>query len=328
MSWSGDSRIISYSYQSGRPDRDICIGLMPAAGGARTTERCGWGTDDGQWADGLDASTVSPARTLLFVRHRAAIVEPGFRTAELFSYPLTDQSAQPVRIAELGRIPAGAARRWDTFIDPVWLDDGSLLVLGAHWVRRPGCAGPCPADMPRYNGPDTLTIGVELARISGLDAGRMDVTSITAMPGLLSLALDRSKGQLLLVRQYHDPEDDSFYESFADTIFTMPVGGGAAAPLAGTPRDEGPPLERFHSVAAAAGRTFVARSWYNSATPPLLRSGLVSDIAELMPDGTLTARWPAPGVRWRRITAAPDGSALLAEAFTGISTDIYRIPLR
>jgi hypothetical protein len=329
--WSENSRYFTYSYESGRSDRDVCIGVMNGGGGSRTIERCGWGADDALWADGLDGSTISPGGNLLFVRHRSLPFEAGYRTAELYSVPMNRAASTPTKIADLGRIPPRGARRWDTFLNPTWLPDGSLLVLGAHSIRRPSCVDPCPFDRFRFNGPDTLTLGVELARISGLDNGQMQVTSLAAVPGLLSLARDGSNGQILVVRQYHDPTDDSFYESFADTVFTVATNGGAFTPIAGTPREGAPPLERFHAVAAAGGRVFIARSWYSSATPPLQPSGLSSDIAELLPDGSLTSRWAAPGgggTRWKRIAAAPDGSAILAELETGTTSDIYLIPLR
>ncbi len=328
MSWSPDSRLISYSYQSGRPDRDVCLGVLPANGGQRTVERCGWGVDDARWTDGLNVSTISPGGNLVFVRHLSAPMEQGFRTAELFIQPLKRSGEQPVKIADLGRIPTGAQGRWDTFIDPVWLDDGSMLVLGAHSIRRNSCVDGCPFDRPRYNGPDTIALGVELARLSGLDAGRMDVSSVVAAPGLLSLALDRQKGSVLLLRQYHDQDDDVFYESLADTLFTLPTGGGALVPMLGTPRDDGPYLERFHSVAVAGDRIFLSRSFYSSSSRGPRPEDLGSDIAELLPDGSLVNRWTAAGGRWGRISAAPDGSALLAELLGVTISDIYLIPLR
>lgn len=325
-SWSRDGSAITYSYESGRADGDVFIGVLPAGGGQQSRSRCGWGEDDANWVDGSGTSALASDGRLLFVRHRSVRSDPGDRSADLF---VSAPGSVPVRLLQLGRIPPNAVARWDDILDMTWLDDETMLVVGAHRTRIPSCTDICPRDAVRYNGPDTARIGQEIARLSGLGGNQPVLSSVVARNGILAIALDRDRNELLVLQQFHDPADDVFFEPLADTIYRMPVGGGPLTPVVGTANSGSPELMRYHSVAVAGGRIFISRSWYDGSPPAPRADMMGSDIAELLPDGRMqSAQVMGPGRRWGRITASPDGRSLVAELATGSSHDLYLIPLQ
>jgi hypothetical protein len=123
-----------------------------------------------------------------------------------------------------------------------------------------------------------------------------------------------------------------FHESLADTVFALPLAGGAPVPVYGTLGGDGAPLERLHGIASGGGRVFISRSWRGPGigAVQIIVPGteMFSDISEILPDGTLRTIAPAISWRWGRIRLSPDGRHLVAEAVERTTSDIYLLDLQ
>ena len=305
---------IVYRFQRDTPDGDRCLGVLPAGGGTRTTVICSPLLDEAGFADGFGSAALRGDGTIAFTAHRGRI--GFFATPSSSGLWVTDAgAASGMRLVmPLNAVPPGASGRWDDLLVSTWLPDGALLAVAATRELigdcKPGRTA-CPLDIARYAGFDTLRLGTELARI---DVETGVVTSLAQVPGAIAASADHDGSRVVLVVQRSAP-DDPWREPLTDTVLSVPMAGGDPVPLTGWPRTDRPASEHLHGVAAGAGRVFVSRSWRpGSWNPGSYSLDLRSDIAEVMPDGSVVPRFDAVGWRWGALAMSPDGRWLLAES--------------
>jgi hypothetical protein len=227
-------------------------------------------------------------------------------------------------------------------MDPVWVADNELMVMAVrrHLVNVNACVPPdcgppwlnVPRDADRTPFRDTLSFGVEFARIR-VEGAAVTITSIAPVDEAIAWSHDASAGLLHFVVQRTAPDDwDVYHESVADTLMAMPIAGGVATPIYGTPQvGSDHQLERLHGVASGDGRVFVSRSWRTPDNAPLpwvpRFTPLESDIIEVMPDGALRVIANAVTWRWGKLRMSPDGRYLYAEGLERDGGNLYRIAL-
>ena len=144
---------------------------MPAAGGSIVRQICNRAPAADDSVNAYSAAAATPDGRFAYVRATADIgfgwpLAPRFR--ELVLASLSD----PLRVTVLESFPVSApdGQSFDEAAQVRWLDDQSLVYLGQTVRYLAGCAF-CP--------PDTLTIGVEIAR---LDLGGA-APILTVLPG-------------------------------------------------------------------------------------------------------------------------------------------------
>jgi hypothetical protein len=310
-----------YVYDRRTPDRDRCIGILPGSGGSRVASLCAWEFNEGGTADQLARPALRADGRLLFTRHFGRIIS---LTADSAAVYLTHVDSLPCarKVLALQRFPPGGDAAWDDLLDPVWLDTDQLLVVGARrQVLVPSCCAncTCPRDPERFAGPDTVTVGVHLARLR-LDQPTPQITLLGDATDAIAMAHDASTGDAVLAIQRALP-DDPWHEPNADTIVRIPATGGARTVVYGWPRPDGFYREHLHGVAAGGGRIFASRSYRRGS----LASPVESDLFEVMADGTLRSIAKAPVWRWGAIRLSADGRSLLAEGIDRTTSHIYRV---
>lgn len=336
---SADGAWLTYQFERPSPDRDRCIAIMPAAGGQRQRELCAWQLDEATSADGLANAALRSDGMIAFTMHSGLIGNMTSPDAGLYLAP-ADSLAGATRIMAFPSRPAGAGSVWEDLVDPVWVSNDELLVLAGDrfLANATGACDPLdcngdwvPYDMDRTPLRDTIVVGVELARIR-ITAGAAMVVSTMPVPSSGTWSFDPSNGTAYVVSRHVHPLDDFVLESLADTVYAVNPALGQLTMRYGTSRISGNRShERIHGIASGRGRVFVSRSWRGADAinaPNILPGALLtSDIAELLPDGTLQPLVPAVSWRWGRLRLSPDGHYLYAEAVERIGGDIYRIEI-
>jgi hypothetical protein len=189
-----------------------------------------------------------------------------------------------------------------------------------------------PRDKDRTFPRDTIPLGNELAWISVREGG-ISIDRTLPVPEAITWALDTAAGLVTLVTQATRPDDvEFFHESIADSVWSMPIDGGARQlRYATSAPGSGRLLERIHGVATGFGRLYLSRSWrlpaHVTVGPIPIGTPLQGDIVQVLADGSLRVVAPTLSWRWGRLRLAPDGRSLLAEALDRTSSDIYLIPL-
>lgn len=341
-SLSPDGTLLVYSYERPTADGDRCLGIIPSGGGTRRVEQCAWSLGESDSADGLGAPALRDDGMLAFTVHSGRIGNLTSSSMGLYLDQVDD--GQPAtRVLALGARPAGASSSWSELVDPTWLANGDLMVLGARrmLVNTNGCGeppDPTARDCDRTSLRDTLGIGIEFARLRIEPTGANVIATIPA-PDAIAWSLDATTQQIhYIVQRPRADLADIFHESLADTLYMMPVGGGAPVLRYGTAGGDAGPLERMHGVASGHGRVFISRSWRGPNVGSVITAGdpLFSDISEVLADGSLRTIADRMGRRWGRLRLTPDGRALIAEAIIVTSppgaprrtqTDLYRIEL-
>lgn len=311
-SFSESGQEVVYRFQRDTPDGDHCIAALPAGGGTRLWERCTVDPEDATWAHGLGSPTLRADGLLAFTAHRGRISNLTSAEAALL-LSATDSLTGQQKLMDLIAEPGGGTMRWDDLIAAGWLPTGELLAVGASRLLIPPCGDSCPRDPVRYAGPDTVKLGTELARI---DPQSGQLTSLASTFEAIAAGFDLALGRVVFAVQRALPEPlDYWHEPISDTLYTVSIEGGTPSPIAGWPRADRPPSEHLHGVAAGGGRVFISRSWRRENwTPGTYSLELFSDIAEVMPDGTLVPRVEAVGWRWGNLAMSPDGRWLVAES--------------
>jgi hypothetical protein len=112
-------------------------------------------------------------------------------------------------------------------------------------------------------------------------------------------------------------------------VFAISVSGGAPLFVFGVKLTDLPVMTRIHGIATGGGRVFISRSWRLAPPTGPLQPGtpMGSDIAEVLPDGTLRPIAAKVTQRWGRIRLSPDARLLIAEAVGPDDTDLYLITL-
>ncbi len=178
--WLPDGSGIIYSFlRLDRPDRDRCLGILPADGGRLVRTICHVPVAaDADSTDALWNPAVGPGGVLAYVRAGSAVGSLVPRSVELVVASLADPD--PGRAALSLPFTAPDGRLVGDLTDPVWLDGRTLVVL---------------ADTVTYTGPplpvDTIVSPVEILRIAldgtsatvGVVPGTLNATSVAADTG-------------------------------------------------------------------------------------------------------------------------------------------------
>jgi hypothetical protein len=188
-----------------RPDLDRCLARMPAAGGSIEREICNLTAASGDSVDAYSAAVVSAAGRLAYVRASAPI---GFswplspRRHDLVLATLTD--ARRVTVLESFPVAAPSGHDHDEAAQIRWLSDQALIYL-AQSVKY---VAPC-----QTCGRDTITIGVEIARLDLTGA----VPALSILPGTDSASSFTTVGS-----------DTVYFTVIGDSrVFRLALGSGA-----------------------------------------------------------------------------------------------------
>jgi hypothetical protein len=219
-SWLPDGSGFWYSQERpDRTDRDHCLAVLPAAGGAVTTELC---ERDPAAADSIttfESAAQAADGRLAFVRASTPLSPATLAPRTLELWLATGDGTASIVKALPYTAPGGRIHQGVEWLQ--WLSAGELIYVGQA-VSYPSACGGCP--------PDTVRAGREIAR---LDAGTGAVQVIAGTDSATSAAV---VGNTL----YYSVTDDN-------TVQAMTLPGTAAAPA----HDFGTPPR---DITAAAGR--------------------------------------------------------------------------
>lgn len=331
---SPDGQWLGYQYATGESDGDRCLAVLPAGGGQQRHRLCAWVFDEGTRADGLAHLAFGEGGRIAFTLHSGAIGSMTSTRAGLYVGPL-DSVAGSREVLRLMEQPAGASATWTDIIDPQWTSATELTGLAARRLivnTNPCGTCPPPRDSDRTPYKDTVFLGVEIVR---LDVSSTPAVIRGAVPAFEAIdwSRDASTGALHYIVQRSDPADiDIRHESVADTLMQVASPNAPPTALYGVPvAGSGRMLERLHGVTNGHGRVFISRSWRTPVTAPLptvpYGTDPLSEISEVLPDGSL--RTVASGVSWRwgKLRISPDGRYLYAEALERNGADLYRVAI-
>ncbi len=303
-----------YSYHRGTNDGDHCLGVLPGIGGQRVVSLCADGTDQAGRRDGVNHGALSASGRLAYTTHTGNL--GGFSATEgaLWVTPL-DSVAGAQKVFDLRlTTPPGAPRRWDYLLDPQWISDTELAFIGTEVAYIP----PAP-----FQDPDTVYSGRDVATVR-LDGGTPVITVLASLINLEALVWDAGASRFVLW--------------YASGVYTLPATGGTPELFYGLPDADVAQGAVITGVAAAGGKVWISWSRTIPISPTVAR--LESHISEVRSDGSRTElntriRMTEFGIpfqdegSWRRLTAAPDGSRLVAEGIGGPSgDDLYALPLQ
>jgi hypothetical protein len=344
MGISADGLWLTYQFERGSSDHDRCAAVIPASGGQRRVEICAWDRGEAGESDGIANAMLRADGMMLFTKHSGHIGNLSSDSAAFYIAP-ADSAAGQVKLFGLLTQPPGATRVWGDILDPIWTGVDELFVLAVrrHLVNVNACVRPIcpppkqergwPRDADRTHWRDTVSLGVEFARIQ-VTGTAFTIIPVATVDEVIAWSLDQRDELLHFIVQRARADDaDVYHESIADTLMVMPATGGAQLPLYGTPGAGGSHLlERLHGVASGFGRVFISRSWRSNpdnAPLPYVQPGtpLESDIAEVMSDGSVRVIATAVTWRWNKLRMSPDGLYLYAEGLDRGGGNLYRITL-
>lgn len=297
--WATDGRSVWYAFQAfDRAGHDICLGLLPAGGGARQAEACQ--TLPATSADSFDTYTSPAVRgdRLAWMRLTTpanGVVPTG---GDLVVAPAS-ATDQPVSVRHFPF--TSASGRFHTLAaSPAWLDDSTLVFAGQFMFVT--------GNPPR----DSVLTGRELVLVH-LAAGGATTSVVGGTAGASSVAVGAAPGEL-----YYTLDADSriYRIQLPDTtpLVTYDFGG------AGVARDvsaAGPCL-----LAVVGGR--LIDSLYPSGLGQTDQGGTVY----LVENGIAGPVSPA-GTFWRSPALARDCRSFVGSAqdTTGSPADLYRVDL-
>lgn len=221
-SWLPDGSGFWYSRERpDRPDRDHCLAIVPAAGGALTDEICERTLGALDSITDFESGAEAPDGRLAYVRASTPLSPPTLAPRTLEVWLGTGDGTGAIVKALPFTAPSGRVHQGIEWLQ--WLSGTELLYL-AQAVTYPRACSQCS--------PDTLRTGLEVAR---LNTGTGAVQAVAGTDSATSVAV---QGQVV----YFTVTDDSIVHMIA-------LPGTAAAPAhnfgAGTtPRD----------IAVAGGR--------------------------------------------------------------------------
>lgn len=318
---SADGRWLSYRFVRGSHDRDHCAGLLPAGGGQRFEEICAWELHEGARADDFRSLVLLGDDRMAFTRHASGIGNQSPQDAGLYVAPL-GREREGVKVLDLLTRPDGASDTWSYLIDPVWIGGNELLVLASKaFVGQTVPFGPV----------DTVYQGVEIAR---LDVGSVPatITPVASAPDAVAWTLDEAAGVLYYHRRYYSaPPGSGTSLVTADTVFRVPLAGGAAETVYGRPMLAGGSPLRLDGFAIVDGELYVAQSYEVAhAEPPTCLLETFTDIWRMPSGGPPESVWAGSsctGNRWLRLSGSSDGRHLVAERILAGQRDLYLFEL-
>lgn len=295
--WLPDGSGILYSSQQpGRKDNDVCLALLPPSGGRQRRLTCDLSPTGGDSTDALESAAPSPNSRLAFVAAVSSIGKllPETQGIVLASVddPANRRVLRSVPYTVLGgRLHGGVSQLR-------WLGQSRLLYLGEVVATRRRCQG-CEYDTLR----------------SGLDATWLDVDEAGASPQRVP-GTDYASGV-----SPGSSEDEVYYTLGGDPrVYRQLLSSGAVSVAhdfasAGIARDVHVVGNRLAAV--VGGR--VTFGIDPALGPTQWDSGGILHVVDLQTGSDVTL--DGPGL-FRRPQISPSGSAIVAEVYPLIITDL------
>jgi hypothetical protein len=310
--WPGltlDGTRLVYTFERAVGDPDRCLGVLPGGGGQRLAEVCPEIRAD---RDAMEHGAVSPGGRLAFTAHRG--VTGGFSTVEaaLYIAPV-DSVAGATKVFDLISTPAGAPRRWDYLLDPVWLSETELAFIGTQVAYIP----PAP-----FADPDTVYTGIDLATVR-LDGGTPTITVVATVGNAQAMSYDPTAERFTFLRN--------------DSVYTVPRTGGGETFVYALPEVAGEFGKSITGVASGGGRLWI--TWTRTVTVGTSSTLTSSTVSEVGAGGALTnlavrerfvpsGGTPSDEGTWGRLSADGDGTRLVVEGLGGpTGNDLYLFEL-
>jgi hypothetical protein len=322
--WSEDGSAIVYSYRRGTADGDRCLGVLPVGGGTRLAEICALPLEGEGLLDAYTHGAMDADGRLILNRHANLPTVPSPGEGE-FLLTRADSVGGRTRVVPLLQTPPGSPAPWTYLLTPAWAGPGRVVALAAE--QTVGSWNPYISTPPR---PFDTTARASLIVEVLVDQRPVRWNTLAQTDWVTMLAVDRAAGLLYFVRSTPRNASEVLDAArLADTVYRMPIDGGAPTPVYGAPRAPTELVGGVVGLAAGGGRLFIAE--LRGDDPPSLRpAGDTARLREILPDGTLRtidARPIATAGHWGRIAVSPDGRQLVAELHTGTGqADLYLMP--
>jgi hypothetical protein len=278
--FSRDGNSIAYSYAApARPDRDRCVGIIPAAGGTRSFSLCETRI---VFADSTDVMTplgLAPDGRLLYAHSTTTRFAQTPGSTRIY---LTDTLGAPaIRLATLPTPVAAGAVTW--LANAHWVSDGEFLALGQQMTVVPRCHD-CGATR------DTLFDPVAVVRATITSQG-MTLASIAGTDGALGFGTNAAGTEILIARGME--------------LLRVPGSGGTAVPVAALPAG-------FTFVDIDCGGD-VCGLLLSQFPGPFNRTARIGNAIYSIPfaGGALTSRASSLVYRWWGVRVSPSGGEMI-----------------
>ncbi|MEO7610093.1 MAG: hypothetical protein ABIV27_01145 [Gemmatimonadales bacterium] len=287
-SFSDDGKFIVYTFDvPGRHDRDRCLGIMPAGGGARLFERCETRVAYADSSDVYTSAALAADGRLLYLRGTSRIGAllspfPQLHYAPTATAPGRSVLALPVRVGN-------AIVSW--LGDIQWTGTNSFL----------GIAGRLSLGTSR----DTVFQPFFLVR-GTINGSAASLEAIPGTDGVTSYGLSEDGSQILIARN-------------EESLELVPGTGGSSTPIATVPAlKDG---DRIWGLGCTRNMCIVSARLVN-VTPgaTTLPSTLY---AAAITGGPLTYRAASPTARWTGPRLSPLSTDILVRARLGAARDLY-----
>lgn len=298
--FSEDGREVTYSFVRGTPDRDRCLGTLPAGGGTRTRTLCWTPLGHDTLADGIEIGALGADDRLAFTRHTSRTNQIVANDAALYlargSNPLDAE-----RILDLLTFRPEAGIAWDYLLDLTWSGPEELTALATDVILANLCSpGICW---------DTSHVALHVATLN--TATRPITIAATPVgPSARGIAVDRSSGNRLV--------------AYPDRVVRLTGGGEIPVYTPTALPDRLNP--NVTAVAAGGGRVVIAERWIEPGA-----GGSQTPVRRLVRiDGTAPvelARWVGVQGEFGRLAMDPGGRQLIFEGRQTAARHLYQLEL-
>ncbi len=307
---------LSYQFQRGTPDRDICAGILPVRGGQRIAEVCAAGSEQEHTSDRFAVPVLLDDDQMAWTWHWGGLGNQSPSNAGLYLAPRGGELTRATRKLSLLTRPQGATARWDVLLGARRSGPQQITALAAQWYISPTIK----------NGPvDTVYLGVELARID-LSTTPATVTVLTPTPDAVDWTVDPGDGTSYVHRRFYaPPTEERLYVAAADTIYR--VNGGDLTPVWGRPTSAEIVDGHLNGFTVFHAQLYLSLSHTRvTETAGGNRVSQESLIARVGGDGELTplAQRINHG-EWGRLAVTSDGLYLAVESIVNGDRDIYLV---
>lgn len=302
--FSEDGAVVTYSFVRGTPDRDRCLGTLPASGGTRTRTLCWTAQGQDTLADGLELGALAADGRLAFTRHTSRVNGVVANDAALY-LSRGGEAQDAERILDLMVFQPAAGIGWDYLLDLTWSGPEELTALATDVIVVNTCPpGACW---------DTTHAALHLATIQvGTTATPGRVTAIPVGTDAGGIAVDRATGQR--------------YIRYPDRIEVVTPTGNTMTVFV-PPPDPARVDYRLTGLAVASGRMVISGTFREPPVPGL-PGVTISELRRV--DGErfelLGTRRGAEG-SFGLVALDPTGRRLVYEARAGASRNLFLLEL-
>ncbi len=322
--FSWDDRSISYRYQRGTGDRDLCAGLLPARGGQRIGDACAGELTEAGRTDVFMSLTPLVGDVVAFTRHSSTLGAVAPQAGGLYVGRL-GAIGEARLVMPLLTTPPGGSVRYDFLMSPARTGPDQIIALAGQFIV---------GARVEFGPIDTVFHGKEIVKID-LDGTIAAITPLSSAEGAVAWAFDPASGFVYFHRpSYAAPTESAIYQVIADTIFRVSVAGGPSEAIWGRPSTvpfNGRTNEAIDGLGAGGGRVFISMHRDRPVPPPPANptgTETRSTLAEITPGGAtrefaiLTAPTGSQ-LLWGRLAVSSDGDHLVAERREGGVNDLY-----